>query len=524
MFDLLITNGRIVDGSGNSWYRGDVAVQGRRIAAMGHLPGATAAEVIDASDRVVCPGFIDMHSHAEGALLAEPALEPAIRQGVTTELIAQDGMSFAPVSDEQREAIRWRLGGVGDSAHISWDWTTVADFLARLEGRIGVNAVFLVPLGNLYIITAGWQYQALTPDQVRQMKELVAQAMEEGAVGLSSGLSYPPQHCFTTDSVVELCKVVKSYGGIYVTHVRYGLGDGFLDPWREAIEIGRRAGIPVHLSHVSIRGRDSGQAPALLGLFDDARRRGVDLTIESYCYPAGAGWLTAFLPVGFLDGGPEAALRRLQAPDTRRDLIHYLNFGNRAIRSGMSWDDVFITGVSLPENKPVEGKSIGELCDATGKDPGTIVCDLLLAEKLKVGQKFIYGLEKDVREIMQYPAHMVGSDSIFYGGSPHPRAYGCYARYLGWYTRELAVLRLEETVRKMTSFPARRLGLRDRGLLQPGLAADIVVFDPETVADRATWTDPRQFPVGIEHVLVNGQVVVREGVHTGRLAGEVLRR
>lgn len=524
MFDLLITNGRIVDGSGNAWYRGDVAIQAARIAAVGHLPGAAAADVIDAGGMAVCPGFIDMHSHAEGALLAEPALEPAIRQGVTTEVIAQDGLSFAPVSEEQRETMRWRLSGVGDSAQIGWDWTTVADFLATLEGKIGVNVVFLAPLGNLYMITAGWQYQMITADQLHQMKKLASQAMEEGAVGLSSGLSYPPQHCFTTQDVIDLCKVVRSYGGIYVTHVRYGLGDGFLDPWREAIAIGEGAGIPVHLSHVSIKGRDSGRAPELLGLFDGARQRGVDLTIESYCYPAGAGWLTAFMPLTFFDGGPQAALRRLEAPETRRDLIHYLNFGNRAFRRGLSWDDVFVTGVSLPENKAAEGKSIGELCDLMGKDPGTIVCDLLLAEKLKVGQKFIYGLEKDVRDVMQYPAHMVGSDSIFYGGSPHPRAYGNHARYLGRYTRELGLLRLEDTVRRMTSFPAQRLGLHDRGLLKPGFAADIVVFDPETVADRATWDEPRVFPVGIEHVLVNGQVAVRNGLHTGRLAGEVLRR
>lgn len=523
MFDILIKNGRVVDGSGNPWYSGDVGISDGRIAAVDRLDGAAAGEVIDAVGMVICPGFIDMHSHAESALLIAPELEPAVRQGVTTVVIAQDGMSYAPVAPQHRDAMRWRMSGVDDLAQTSWDWDSTAEFLSRFEGRVGVNVVSLVPLLNLYVDAVGWDYRALSPENVRRMKGLAAQVMEQGAFGLSSGLSYPPQHCVTTDNLVELCAQVAAKDGIYVTHVRYGLGDGFLDPWREAIEIGERARIPVHLSHVSIPRRHSGRAPELLEVFDDARRRGVDLTIESYCYPAGAGWLMAFMPVTFLEGGLDAAMKRLESPAARRELIRYLNFGSPAFRGGLSWDDVYITGVSLEKNRGFEGKSVGRLSDMTGKDPGTFVCDLLQEENLKVGQKFIYGVELDVRDIMQYPAHMVGSDSIFYGGSPHPRAYGTYARYLGIYSRELGLLRLEEAVRKMTSLPAQRLGVHDRGLLKRGFMADVVVFDPKTVVDKATWEAPQQFPKGIEYVIVNGKMAVRHGQHTAQLAGQVLR-
>lgn len=537
MFDLLISNGRVVDGSGNPWYRADIGIEGDAIVAMGRLSGSLAKRVIDASDFVVAPGFIDAHVHSDVVLLAEPLHEEGVRQGITTEILGQDGVSYAPLSPAKLCFFRHYLAGVNGNPDIAWDWSSVAEFRERFEGTVAINTAYLIPHGTVRLEVMGMSPGRATGEELEEMKKLVAQGMEEGAVGLSSGLTYFPGAHSDTDELVELCRMAARYGGVYVTHTRglaygfldFGVGDRFLDPKREGIAIAERAGLPVHFSHFKA-GPDigKGRSGELLALIDEARERGIDATIEAYPYHPGSTFLAAHLPAWVVDmDEPEEILERLADPSIRRRIREELDVADG------DWESIWLTAVSSEKNEPLVGKTIAEAARSLGKAPIELFLDLLLEEELAVGYRGVEVreededfeiLEQDVRKIMAHHCLMVGSDGIHVGSKPHPRAWGCFPRYLGRYSRELGVLTLEDTVRKMTSLPAQRFALHDRGLLKKGLAADVVIFDAERIADRATFAQPRQFPVGIEHVIVNGQVVIDAGEHTGALPGRALRR
>lgn len=519
MYDLLFTNARIVDGSASPWYRADLATDGDRIAAIGTLDRAEARRTIDCGEAVLAPGFFDLHVHSDLQLLVEPRHEPKIFQGVTTDLLGQDGLSYAPISREKLPLLRRFLGGLnGDPEGLAWDWSTVGEFLAKFDRRVSPNVAYLIPLCAVRGEVLAFEARPPTANELERMRALVAEGMRDGAVGLSTGLTYPINAWASTDELVELCKVVARHGGIYVTHMRYTLGDGLHEPIEEAIEIGQRAGCPVHISHFkAARGRVR-DIDGALGLIDRARARGLDVTLDAYQYNAGSSMLQAALPMAFHEGGPEQLLRRC-ASRAERDCLR-----ERFAAKPYDWAEEIICSVGSEQNRRLEGRVVAELIAESGKDDVDFVCDLLIEEDLKVSQRHWDGQsDQDIIPVLQHPAMMLGSDGLHLGSAVHRRTYGTFARVLGRYVRELGALRLEEAVRKMTAAPAARIGARERGLLRPGLVADLVVFDPATVAERATWEEPRQLAAGFSHVAVNGELVLADGQHTGATPGRTLK-
>jgi N-acyl-D-amino-acid deacylase len=442
-------------------------------------------------------------------------------------VLGQDGLGLAPVDRRTAAVLRQQLRGWnGDPPGIEWDWSSLAEYLDRFDGKVAPNVATLVGHGTVRILVVGLDDRAPTDAELRRMQETVAQAMADGAVGLSAGLTYTPAAYASDDELVALCEAVRPFGGYYQPHHR-NYGKHALEAYAASIAIGRRAGVPVHLTHAHLGYPvNRGRAGELLALVDRARTEGVDVTLDTYPYLAGNTYLHAYLPKWAHAGGSGALLARLRDPDQRARLRSELEevgsdgFGNVP----MDWDWIVVSSVSRPQHERYVGKSIAQAAAEEGKAPFDLYCDLLIADELGVSSLAFTGNEENVRAILQHPAHMAGSDGIVVGGRPHPRAWGTHARFLGHYVRELGLVRLEEMVRKMTSLPAQRLGLPDRGLLRPGAAADVVLFDPETVADTATYERPRSYPRGIPYVLVNGVVVKELDRHTGALPGRALRR
>ncbi len=514
MFDLLIRNGRIVDGTGNPWYRADVGIRGERIAAIGHLAGAEAGHVIDAQGQVVCPGFVDPHSHSDLYLLAHPHHEPKIRQGVTTEVLGQDGISYAPVSDEGMAYWRDYWRAVDGRPELDWGWRGVGEFLACFDQRVSPNVAYLVPHGTVRYEVLGLADRPPTKGELAHMEELVAQGMEEGAVGLSTGLTYLPAFYSTTEELVACCRAVARYGGVYVTHLR-DYGEHIAEAIEEALTIGRETGVPVHISHFN------GRAEECLPLMDRARAEGLDVTFENYPYLAGCTLLSHFLPRWAQAGGIPDTVARLRDPAVRERIQRKMAGTHEG-----QWQNYLICAVGTEANQCYEGLLLPEAAEVAGKGVVDFICDLIVEERLAVTvvQYHVHRTEEDLRAMTRHPAHMVCTDAIFLGSHPHPRGYGTYPRYLGHYVREEGVLTLEECIRKMTSLPAHRFGLWDRGLLSEGCFADLVIFDPDAVQDTATFESPCQYPLGIDTVIVNGQVVLDNGQHTGATPGRGLKR
>ena len=519
MFDLIIRGGRVVDGSGNPWYRADVAVTSGKITTIGRL-GSDARRIINADGLVVAPGFIDTHSHSDLMLMAEPEAKQKIMQGVTTEVIGQDGLGEAPLRDDIVDDWRRYLSGLNGDPDIDWSWQSFAEYLNRLEeAEPATNVVSLVGHGNLRLLAMGMEDRQPTTQELEEMKRLLEEAMRQGAFGLSTGLIYPPCVYADTEELVELCRVVTAYGGLFVVHMR-NEGDRLLESIGEVVAIGREAGIPVHISHLKASGeRNWGKVAEALEKLEMARVEGVDLTVDQYPYVAGSTFLSSLLPAWAHEGGTETMLERLRDEAMRKRIADDM------MRSGRSrdwgWHRILITSVRTEANKRFEGKTVEGIAEALGESPVDAVFNLILEEENVVTMVSFMMSEDDVRTVMRSPLQMVCTDGIVLG-KPHPRAYGSFPRVLGRYVRD-GVLRLEEAVRKMTSMPAQTFGLLDRGLLRPGMCADITVFDAETVIDKATYRDPIQFPLGIEYVIVNGEVTVDGGEHTGARVGRVLR-
>ena len=517
--DLLFKNARIVDGCGNPWYRADLAVADGVICAIGHGLDAQSAREIDVADQVLAPGFIDMHAHSDAMLLAEPRHEPKVFQGVTTDVIGQDGLSYAPVTPPVLNEIRRHLAGLNGDAHsVGWDWTSVRSYLDRFHRHVAVNVAYLVPHNAVRIGAMGWQQRPATPNELECMRRLVAEGMQDGAFGVSTGLTYPPNEWSDTDELVALCEVAARYGGIYVTHMR-GHGDGLLDPIRESLEIARRAGLPLHISHLkSSRLGSVRNLHAVIELLEDARRDGLDVTFDSYQYNAGSSMLHSQLPAWMHAGGPDAEIERLQSPLMRQRIREDWQ------RRSPAWDRQHIGSVRSERNRWMEGQTLATLIEPSGKDAVDFVCDLLVEEDLAVSHVSQGGdTSDDLRELLLQPMQMMGSDGLLIGEHAHPRTYGTFARVLQKYVREDGVLALEHAIRKFASFPAQRLGLADRGVLKVGMRADLVVFDPQSVRENATFEQPRRLASGFSFVAVNGQLVLDQGQHTGATPGAALR-
>jgi len=530
VLDILIKNGEIYDGSGGRPFRGNVGIAGDRIVEVGQLAEAAATTVIDASGLAVAPGFIDSHSHSDPTLLANPRAESKIRQGVTTEVIGQCGSSAAPLLGPAVAVVDMSYEKYG----LRSNWTTLAEYGARL-GRQGV-AVNVAPLtghGTVRMGVVGHEDRPPTREEIAGMKRVIAESMEEGAFGLSTGLIYPPGCFSATDELIELARVAADYGRLYVSHIR-GESDTLLEAVAEAIEIGRRAAVPVQISHHKAAGQKNwGKIEQTLAMIDRARTEGVDVTFDVYPYIAASTSLATLIPAWAHSGGTGALLARLQDRDTRRRLADEIKGGipgweNFARAAG--WENILIVRLESAANKALEGKTVAEAAAERGTTPEDTIFDLTLEEEGQTITTVLFLMrEEDVAMALSHPAAMVGSDSgtvapygILSAGRPHPRTYGTFARALGLYARDRGVLSLSEAVSKMTGKPAAKYNIKGRGRLAVGMFADVAVFDPKRIIDQATFTDPHQYAVGVHHVIVNGKVAVKDGEHTGSLAGRVL--
>ena len=524
--DLLISGGTIVDGTGAPGRVGSVVVEGERlrILAADAAQPAHAGRTIDATGKVVAPGFIDLHSHGGLVILADGRHEPKVRQGVTTEVIGVDGNGFAPF--ERRadlEAFVNLDAGLDGRPDLDYDWTSMATFLARFDGTVSLNIASLVGNSQLRIGALGWDDVPADERALDRMRAMLRDAMADGAFGLSSGLDYPPGSYATTAELAALTGEAGRHGGFYHTHVRYPLGDRYLDPIREAIDIGRRASAPAHVTHFYHRDTHPGGPEPLLALVDDARAEGLDVTFDTYPSEWAATRLLIQLPQWVQAGGPEPLKERLADRATRDRMRTELAARGASYTGRAGWADVRLGAFRRTENLRWESRTVADVMAETGHDALDVMCDLLLAEDLGISQVTSGPSAATLPSFVAHPVGMVGTDSTFLGDKPSPRTYGSFPRILGQFVRDEALLSLEEAIRKMTSAPAARLGLRDRGLIRDGAIADLVVFDPATVRSTATYDAPRSFPIGIEQVIVAGTLVVADGVHTGATPGRGLR-
>ena len=523
--DLVIANGSIVDGTGSAARTGSVAISGGRLRLLRADEALPAARrTIDASGLVVAPGFIDLHSHGGLAVLADPRHEAKVSQGVTTEIVGVDGNGYAPfLRHEDLLDFVDLNAGLDGRPEIAFDWDTFASYLRRYDAGQAVNIGVMVGNSALRIAAVGWDDMPATEAAVGEMRAMLREAMQDGAFGISSGLDYPPGAYATTDELASLTNEAARLGGFYHTHVRYPLGDRFLDPFREALEISRRGEGAAHITHFYHRRSYPGTPEQLLALIDDARAGGSDVTFDMYPYEWASTRLLIQLPLWIQEGGPQRLKERLADAAARERLRTELRSRGAAYASSAGWADVRLGAFTAPDNLRWESRSLAEVMDDRGVDAVDAICDLLLSENLGVAQVTSGPWTDGLRRFLAHPGAMIGTDSTFFGAKPSPRTYGSYPRILGQFVREEALLSLEAAVQRMTGAPAARLGLRERGLLRDGYAADVVVFDPVRVRALATYDEPRQLPEGMHHVLVNGVAVIDDGRHTGAVPGRGLR-
>jgi N-acyl-D-amino-acid deacylase len=529
-FDIVILNGRIIDGTGSPWYSGDLGIRGGRIAAVGMLAEAPAKRRIDAAGRVVAPGFIDMLGQSDLSILVDPHLPSKIFQGITTE-ITGEGASAAPLNDSIIAADRTTY----EHLQITPDWRSFAQYFARLERQgIGVNAAHFVGATQVRRMVLGDDDRAPTPAELNRMRELVRQAMREGAVGLSTSLQYPPAPYAKTEELIALAAEASKLGGIYATHLR-SESDEILPAIDEAIRIGREARIPVEIWHLKSAGkRNWGRMPQIIAKIDSARSAGIDLAADTYAYPAWFNSLSAMVPPWAHDGGTAKLLQRLRDPAARRrirrDMETTGSWENNAWQEITGPEAILIGAVQNPKLLPLQGKTLAEVAKSKGADPIDALLDLLIEDQAYTFVAVFGMAEPDVALALQQPWVSINNDSqgtspdgLLGRDHPHPRAYGTFPRIIRKYVREEHRLTLEDAIRKFTSLAAQRVRLGDRGVLKVGMWADVVVFDPEQVRDLATFAKPNQLSEGMQWVLVNGEPVIADGKATGALPGNVLR-
>ena len=519
---IALQGGTIVDGTGSPSFRGDVLIKDGRISGVGDVDVSSGVERVDVSEHVVAPGFIDMHSHSDLALLFGPAVEVKLRQGITTEVIGQDGTSYAPGSREGLNLSRELFAPLnGEGEDLDWSWRSVGEFLARFQS-LGQNVVYLLPQGTIRFTVVGTDDRQATQAEIEAMRSLVEEGMRDGAFGLSTGLTYPPGAWSSTEEIIELARVAGEHGGIYVTHHR-DYGDGLADAIQETLDIGRYANIPVHFSHFHVSGPGrEGRADDFLGPIEAARVSGLRATLDVYPYTAGCTTLTAFLP-DRLKGRPSGEiLAELRHQEGRARVIEELRAGGPGETAAVGWEDFAVGGAADSSADDLRGKSLVEAARIRGTELEALICDLLLDSAMRVSVVIFQGHQENVMRVIADAEASIGTDGILGSGVPHPRAAGTFPRILR-YARE-GRLSLEKAVEMMTGRAAKILGLRDRGTIGVEQAADMVVFDPARVSDTADYADPNSLPVGIAHVLVNGEFVVRESVLTDATPGRVLHR
>lgn len=529
MLEILIRDGTIIDGTGRPRKTGDIGICGDRIVMVGPLDSRSARETIDARGLIVAPGFIDTHTHSDLELLVNPEGESSLLQGVTTEIIGQDGLSYAPLSPEKLELYCWYLSGLNGEPPRVLDWSSVGEFRAKFDGTVGVNTAFLIPHGAVRLEVANMKDTPLDEAQMAKALRLIGRGMEEGAIGLSTGLSYYPCAFADTEELVELCRTVRDRNGVFAIHLRSVAQEQPDDPIQEALEIGRRSGVAVHLSHFKTTPSNAGQWKQLVQPLVAARSRGVDVSLELYAYPSGCSVGLIFLPSWAHEGGPKRILRYLTTSATRERIINDIP----TYRSGdrvEDWSEYRFSYLPSDRNKHLVGLSFDDAAKIRNTTPEALICDLLVEENLRVGwlgnppeePGIEEALENDLLNLLSLSNCMVGSDAIHVGQRPHPRAYGNFAKVLRLVRENASILSLETLVNRITALPAERFGLRDRGVISPGKAADLVIFDPGSVTETATYDNPKSPPIGVMHVLVNGKVAVRDRELTEALAGRAI--
>jgi N-acyl-D-amino-acid deacylase len=526
MLDLVLKNGRVVDGTGNPWFFGDIGIKDGVIADVGKVD-REGRETIDVRKQVISPGFIDGHCHSDLMVLDNPHSEIKLQQGVTTEVVGNCGMTPAPFAPQNLDLLRSYVEPVLGRTEREWSWETVGHYVEDLLGAgLSENVATYVGHGTLRIAVMGFENRPASVEELDRMKGLLEEALLAGAVGLSLGLMYAPGNYTPSEELAELCSVLREYDGLLATHIR-GEGESLIPSIEEVVWVAERCEVPLQISHLKAAGKSNwGSVARAIGLIEDARSRGLDVTCDVYPYTAGSTTLTTLLPPWALEGGVSRTLERLKDPSTRERIKEELecehdSWDNLVASTG--WDSVYVS--SLSKDADLEGKNVAEISEWRGMDPAKCMMDLLLEQDGKVSIVFFHMAESDVEQVVRWDLSLIASDSLHdQAEKPHPRLYGTFPHVLARYVREKKLLTLEEAVRKMTSFPAQRFKLGKRGLIAPGFAADLVVFDPEEVSDRATYDDPKRYPQGISCVLVNGAKTIEHGVHRGTRTGRAMQR
>ena len=531
MEKILIQGASVVNGRGDKPFVADVAIVGDFISEIGRIPAATGSftQVVNARGLTLTPGFIDMHSHSDLMQLVKPEASAKIRQGITTELLGQDGLGLAPLPlpEDQIESYRRQVSGLLGDPELDWSWRTLPEYMERLEtAGTATNLAVLLSHGPLRMAVAGMEERVLTMPEIERMCALTAEGLAAGAFGLSTGLIYPPCLAADTPELMALTSEVAKVGGVFVVHVRNERGL-VVESIKEIFELARKTGVIPHISHLKVIGKENwGTSDRILEAFDAAVAEGLDASFDQYPYPAGSTMLSALLPPHAHAGGPDELLDRLRDPAMRNQLAREMQDGLPAwenIATAAGWDGVLVTGIDSGPNKQWEECSLAQIAEKLGLTPQEVVFDLLLQENLQVSMVNFSMSEIDVTNILQHERGMLGTDGLL-PGKPHPRAYASAARILAKYVREKKVLTIEQAVARMTSRPARRLGLLDRGVIALGAKADLVLFDAAQITEENSFADPCRHPQGIEYVFVNGVAAVNRGVETGALSGRVLRK
>jgi N-acyl-D-amino-acid deacylase len=525
-FDVLIKNGTVYDGTGARGRRADVGIRGDRIVAVGNLKNANAKQILDANGLAVAPGFINMLSWSTESLITDPRSMSEIKQGVTTEIFGE-GESMGPLNDEMKR----RMARGGDVSKI--EWTTLAEYLQFLERRgVTPNVASFIGATTIREYVIGLEDKPPTPEQLEQMRQLVRREMEAGALGIGSSLIYAPAFYAKTDELIAMCKVAAEYKGMYISHIR-SEGDKLFEALQELITISREAKIPAEVYHLKAAGRQNwSKEDRALQMIEDARRQGLRITADMYTYTAGATGLNACLPPWALDGGYDALFKRLRDPETRKRIAHEIvtptkEWENFYVAAGA--DGILFEGFRNEKLRQYIGKTLAEVARARGTSPEETIMDLMLEDQSRVDTIFFLMSEDNIKKQLRKPWVAFGSDAAsqaaegnFLKAKPHPRAYGNFARLLGKYVRDEKILTLEDAIHRLSALPATNLHLDHRGFLQKGMYADVVIFDPRTISDRATYENPHQYAVGVRDVFVNGVQVLKDGEHTGAKPGRAL--
>lgn len=526
MIDIVIKNGKIVDGCGNHWYKADIGITGEKITKIGNINENEGITLIDASDLVITPGFIDMHSHADFSLLKLNKAECMVRQGITTAVVGNCGFSLGPIHPDKQSELEDMINGFNYKDKIKVTWSTFKEYLDIVEAKnTAVNIVPLVGFTSVRLSVLGFENKTPTVNEIKIMQDYVKEAMESGAFGFSTGLIYAPQMYAKTDEIIELAKVSGKYNGMYFSHIR-NESDKQIEAINEFLQITKESGCRGQLSHHKIGGEKNwGMSVETLRMLEDANRQGFQIRWDQYPYIRGANLLSDSLPGWVREGGKASMIEKLKDPQLKKKISEEMKNSDGLGRD--LWDKIFISSVSNPKWKEFEGLSILDIAKRKNLSEFDTFIFIILENDGNVGKILEYGSEKDLERILRHPMTMIGTDGLvakFGDGKPHPRLYGTFPKVLGKYGRDRKLFFFEEAIRKMTSCPAQTLGILDRGSIRVGNFADIVILNQDIIIDKATYMNPHQYPEGIEFVIVNGTIVVNKNKHTDALPGKVIRR